>query len=373
MKKKILVLYQDWGDWLINDYSKFEYWFKKLDRAYSVENEYFILVLGNVDKLFKPERNVTVQIIKSTPIKQFLHLFKFRNEINKIILNFKPTSIYSSYIYLLSQVKKSKSYKIIGFVRDKTAEMVKAKGGIRYLFGNIIYILDYLAFKNIDLVLHNGESMKKYAIDLNFKRECIYCPRPIVDFDNFNIRSLISLKKELNLNNKKIILSIARLTDEKNLMMGVNAMKYLGDAFIYLIVGEGNQKNDIMNKISELNLQNKVKLVGFVSHNDIWRYYSISDLNWLLSKTDFEGTPNVLQEAYFSQTPCVVSKISAMQNIVDGGIDSLILDSWSSKELAEKTKSLLNDEKKYSLLQKNQKIKINSILEKCCQVEVFFK
>lgn len=370
MSKRILILYQDWNNWFTNDYSKFEYWFKKLDQAYDEDNEYLIISFGNLNKEFFPEKNVKVKLIKSNPIKQFIDLFKLKSEIENQINLFKPTTIYSSFIYLLSIVPKSINYKIFGFVRDKTAEMVKGSGGYRKLVGNIFYFLDYLAFKKIDTIFHNGKSMRKYAKNIGFKGESFYCPRPIADFNSdfkFNYR------KNLNLGNKKIILSINRLTREKNLILGIETMKFMPENFHYLIVGEGLQKKEILGKIKKLNLSDRITVLDYVEHKKVHQLYQNADIFWLLSKSDFEGTPNVLQEAYYNKLPCIVSKVTAMKNIVENNVDSLILKTWNSKELAEKTINLLNDKNKYLSMQKMQKVKINYILKQNKKIEVFFK
>ena len=126
-KKKVLVLYQSWSNWFENDYSRFEEWFKDKDGAYDENIDYYVLAFSNNSNIFQKEKNVKVELIKSTPQKQFLDLIKFRKKVKNIIQEFKPDYIYSPFIYLLSIVPKGK-HKTIGFLIDKTSEMVKGKG-----------------------------------------------------------------------------------------------------------------------------------------------------------------------------------------------------------------------------------------------------
>lgn len=373
ISKKILIIYQDWNDWLIKDYSRFEFWFKNMDVAYSKNNNYYILVLGNVNKKFNPEENIEVEVVKSNSQRQFLDFFKFRKKIEFVQNSFKPSTVYIPFLYLASIIPKENKIKYIGFLRDKTPEMIAAKGGFKYFLGKLFYILDYLAFKKLDLILHNGESLEKYARLFKFKGELIYNPRNISDIDYF-VKSklnkeMIGLKKK----GSKIIFSTGRLVKGKNMSFAINSLSKLPNNFHLFIAGEGEELNNLKNLTNKLNISNRVHFMGYIKHNKIWQYYKAADIFWLLSKTDFEGTPNVLQEAFYAQLPCIVSKISAMKNIVENNKDSLILNSWNINEVVKKTLILIEDKKLYERIKKNQKLKISYIIKQNKKVVEFFK
>jgi len=370
---KILVLYQDWGNWLLNDYSRFEYWFKKMDGAYDEKNKYYILALSNSDNRFKKENNVEIELVKSSPLMQIFSLFKFRRKIKSIIKEFKPDYVYTPFIYLLSVVPKSKEYQVIGFLRDKTAEMVKGRRGFRRLLGNIFYLLDYLAFKRTDILLHNGKSLEEYAKGFGHNNEIIYCPRPIADLEEFSKANKEEIIKKYNLERGKIILTVARLTKEKNIELGIKALKLLPEKFVYLIVGEGEEKENLIKLAEKERVKNRTIFVGFVDHKEIWPYYKTADVFWLLSKTDFEGTPNVLQEALYAKVPCVVSNISAMRNIIEDNKNGLILQSWNPKELSKKIEFLLKNKILYENIQEKEFKKINEIIKQNFKVKELFK
>ena len=346
--KKILVLYQDWDDWFLNAYDKFEHWFKDKDGAYDENNEYYILALGRHNKILQPEDNVKVELFKSSPTKQIFDLVRFRNRLKEVINEFKPDYIYSPFVYLLSTVPRG-NYKVIGFLRDITAEMVKSKGGIRKIAGNIFHILDYLAFKKIDILLYNSPYLKNYALKLGFKGKLVFAPRDVVDkefFDNANPREIL---EKYNLTNKKVILTVARLTKEKNIEMGIKAMKYLPEDYVYLIIGEGQEEKNLKTLAKTLDVDDRIIFVGFVKHKDLWKFYKVADVFWLLSKT--EAFPNVLLESWFAKVPIIVSNIPQLSAIIKDGITGIILKSWDEKELAEITLNLINNDSLYKTLQ----------------------
>ena len=371
---KILVIFQDWGNWFTTDYKRFEYWFKQLDGAYDKNNEYYILAVGNQNTILKKGKNITIEIMKTTPRKQFFDLLKLRKRILYLLGQFGPNYIYSPFPYLLSSLPKlNKNTKVISFFRAKDAHMIKAAGGIRRIVGNIIYLLDYIALKKIDLVLHNGKTLDKYVRSLGFKRNTIYCPRPIADIEYFSSAKSDEIKKKFDLKGKKVILTVSRITPEKNIGMGIRALAKLPKEYVYLILGEGVQKEELRRLAHNLGVLDRVHFVGFVQHKKIWQYYKAADILWLLSKSDFEGTPNVLQEASYAKLPSIVSKISAMKNIIENNKNGLILKSYDSRELAQITEKVINDNKLYSKLRKNSREQIDKILKEHKDVNMLFK
>ena len=367
--KKVLVLYQDWGNWFEDDYQKFEYWFKKLDGAYDKNNEYYFLAFGNEDKVIKKEINIYIKIIKSSPQRQLIDLKKLKEETKKVIKDFKPEFIYSPYIYLLSVLPKSNKYKTIGYLRDITGMMILSNKNIKALFGIAFFVLDYIAFKKINLILYNRKSLVNYISKLGFKGDHKYNPRPIVDIEYYSKKASISVVNKFNLKYKKVILTIARLSAEKNLEMGIKALKNMPEEYVYLIIGEGHLKPNLQTLVKSLKLTNRVKFVGYIEHKFVWDYYKIADVFWLLSKT--EAMPNVLQEAFYAKVPVIVSKIEAMKNIVDKKT-GILLETWDENELAKKTINLLEDKKKYKSIQDNQNKKVLQIVKQNKKVKDFF-
>ncbi len=369
--KKILVLYQDWNDWFIKDYAKFKHWFNDKDGAYDKNNKYYILSLGNYNKKLHPEKNVKVELFKSSPTKQIFDLIKFKSRLTKIINEFKPDYIYSPFLYLLATVPKG-NYKTIGFLRDITAEMVKSKGGLKKFVGNIFYILDYLAFRNIDTLMYNSPYLKNYALKMKYNKKLIFAPRNIIDKEFLKDANPQEIIKKYGINNKKIIITVARLTKEKNIEMGIKALKYMPQDYTYMIIGEGREKENLKKLAKKLDIHDRVFFIGFVNHKELWKYYKTADVLWLLSKSNFEGIPNVILEAWYSKVPIIVSKIDALSSIIDNNTTGIILNTWDEKELAIKTHKLINNKKQINVLVENGLKKVNEITKKHVDVKELF-
>ena len=381
MSKKILVLYQDWDGWFLNKegYEKFEHWFKYKDGAYDKSNHYYILSLGRENSVLKLEENIEVEIVKSSPIRQLIDLFKFKKRVAEVVEDFEPDYIYVPFLYLASSLPKdiNKRYKVIGFLRDITPEMIKAKGGIRRIGAYLFYFLDYLAMKKVDILLYNSPHLKDYALKMGFSKKLVFAPRDVADKEYFSSPIVEDLKekllKEYNLKDKKIILTVARLTPEKNIEMGIKAMKYLPGDFLYLVVGEGFYRNHLEGLVKKYGVEDRVLFLGYIPHRYIWSVYKLADIFWLLSRTNFEGIPNVILEAWYSKVPVVVSNIPAFKCLVRDRETGVVLSKLDERELAEKTMEILKDEELYSKLIKGGYKEMKRITSQHIKVKELFK
>ena len=126
------------------------------------------------------------------------------------------------------------------------------------------------------------------------------------------------------------------------------------------MIGDGDTKKEIEEKIVELGIERNVRFLGI--RKDIPDLLSIMDAFMLPSL--FEGMPNVLIEAQTMGLPCVVSdKITKYANIT-GQVYYLSLDSnyeeWVEKVLVVKK---INPERCRDLLIK-KRYSIDSVIQR---------
>jgi len=144
------------------------------------------------------------------------------------------------------------------------------------------------------VMVNSLEFKKSFEKKFNKKVKCIYNP-----FDKNFIKQNLSNKKKLKFFKKNYLnlISVGRLTDQKDhltLLKSVNLIR--SDFKIKLIViGKGQNKRLLQNFIVQNNLQDRIKLLGYLS-NPFPHIYK-SDIVILTSR--FEGLPNILLEAQF--------------------------------------------------------------------------
>ncbi len=107
----------------------------------------------------------------------------------------------------------------------------------------------------------------------------------------------------------------------------------------YHIISTGKYKEQIENKIKELNLENFVTLHGFV--NDARKYMSAFDVFLLTSITEAFGL--VLTEALYGRLPVVATNVGGISEIIIDGETGLLAKSKSVKDIHDKLKTILTD------------------------------
>ncbi len=125
------------------------------------------------------------------------------------------------------------------------------------------------------------KALKKDLIKINIfsEKKLIYLPDAIISINHFLETSNQEIDKKILLENKKIILSVGRLTKQKNFEYLIDEFLKFSiecDDFILVILGEGELKNSLQKKIESHNLQNKVFLLG--NKNNVYSYMKKSEI-----------------------------------------------------------------------------------------------
>lgn len=135
-----------------------------------------------------------------------------------------------------------------------------------------------------------------YLLSKNEKKKAFVIANPIDD-KYLNYVTILNLKP-------KHIISIGRLTDQKDYTLAINAFNNVlkkHPDLIYHIYGKGEDKEKIEKLIEELNIKDKVILEGFTT--DINKVYEKADIYLMTSK--YEGMPNALAESMAVGIPSI--------------------------------------------------------------------
>jgi glycosyltransferase involved in cell wall biosynthesis len=148
-----------------------------------------------------------------------------------------------------------------------------------------------------DYLLRKVEIGNKHLSNINLtdERKIVLLTDPV-----FIIRQIVHLKKKkLSENfqsNKKYIVSIGRLTYQKNFNLLIESfyqIKKIYNDYKLIIIGEGEKRDELEFLIKKLNLNNEVFLIGY--KKNIFPYLKIADC--LISSSRWEDPGFVLIEA----------------------------------------------------------------------------
>ena len=145
----------------------------------------------------------------------------------------------------------------------------------------------------------------------------------------------------LSLENKKLIGTIANLYPTKGLQYLVEAATHISDSqAVVCIIGEGEERPKLQNLITKLGLEKKVLLLGRLA--DASQYLLGFDV-FVLSSVK-EGFPWSVLEAMSAKLPVVATRVGAISEVIDDGVNGHIVEPGNAQQLAEKINGILGNE-----------------------------
>ena len=211
------------------------------------------------------------------------------------------------------------------------------------LYGEDVY-LDL--FKKVDLVTVNSNFTKS-------KVKCLGCNEDkIIKLPvGLNTARFIFKERVLNPGDEIKILTVGRLVEKKGLRYSIEAVAEIikkKPAIQYNIVGEGVLRDQLLELIRQLCVEDKVKLLGSKNHDEIHQLYSEAHIFILSSVTaddgDREGQGLVLQEAQAMGLPVIAT--------LHNGFPESVVDGESGYLVPEKDVDSLTERLEY-LIEKN--------------------
>ena len=206
-------------------------------------------------------------------------------------------------------------------------------------------------FNLADKIIVNSKSMQKeFKKVFELNSVLIYNPiennKIIQKKSKQKIKNRFFQKKYLN------ILTIGRLVKQKDHITLIKSLEFIDASINYrlLIIGDGEEKFNILNNIKDNNLQNKIKIIKFQSN--IYPYINQADIFVLTSK--YEGLPNVLIECLALKKIIVSTNCkTGPSEILNNGKFGKLIKVGDYKKLGHLISDTRNNYKYYSLIAKN--------------------
>lgn len=124
------------------------------------------------------------------------------------------------------------------------------------------------------------------------------------------IRELIGLEPD-----SKIVISVGLLEKRKRHALIIDLLApMLRDEEIHLVIcGEGNQRAALVRRSAELNVSDKVHLVGYQRELAPW----LAGADLVVHASNLEGVSQVLLQAAATNTPAIAAEVAGMSELVD--------------------------------------------------------
>lgn len=150
-----------------------------------------------------------------------------------------------------------------------------------------------------------------------------------------------TFRKEIGCGDGLVFLNVSHYIEQKaqtDLIKAMdNLVEYLPDAKLFL-VGRGPLEQQLRAEVRERDLQENVTVTGYVSQNDLYRYYALADVFVLSSLS--EGFGIVLIEAMAAELPVIATNVLGGREVVNHGSTGVLVSPSNPEELMEAMRSL---------------------------------
>lgn len=207
------------------------------------------------------------------------------------------------------------------------------------LFSRVIRFLSRVSLALSDnIILYSHHVINERHLE-KYREKIIFAHEHFINFEVFNVKTQFNQRKN-------IVGYVGRLTKEKGVLNLITAISILSEEKntpLLLVIGDGNLKPDIERYIELNNLKEKVKLVGWVSHNELLGYLNTFKLLVIPSYT--EGLPNVMLEAMACGTPVLASNVGAIPEVIKDSKTGFLIENNSPEDISDNIKRALNHPK----------------------------
>lgn len=277
-------------------------------------------------------------------------------EINKSIKRFK---LYEKPLRAMTNIIPI-SYKLLKFVKDNNIDIIVDIDGILDIFSLIVKAftkIKVISWEHYNFYHYSKIPYRKYIRMLSGRFSDVIIT--LTEQDKEYYKSNIKIKGHieainnpiLGLNNikccdlnSKTILSVGRLTKQKGFDMLIDIAHVVLNNHLdwkWIVLGEGEERETLENRVKELNLQNRLIFKGNV--RDIDEYYKKSSILVLTSR--FEGLPMTLLEGKAYQMPMVSFDIkTGPKECIINNRNGYLIKAFDLKEMEEKLSNLMEDE-----------------------------
>ena len=204
--------------------------------------------------------------------------------------------------------------------------------------------------RNVDAVLVPGSKHREFFESRGVPSDNIFIMPNVsnielMDKDHEN-KEII--RKELNLENKKVVLYVGRLIDLKGVDYLIKAFcklhKEIEDV-VLLVVGDGPEKSKLEVLADELGINDNVIFTGNIENSLLGGYYLLSNVFVLPSITTYfaDACPLVVNEAMYFSKPVITSDAVGTTFMIQNGKNGYVVPERDADSLYKYLYKILSD------------------------------
>lgn len=219
--------------------------------------------------------------------------------------------------------------------------------------------------RNADFVTVTGSISKQFLIQKGIPGEKVFVLPNTLDFENF--RKLYNPVKQYD------VISLGRISGEKHVEMVVRIVAILHKKLPGIkvaIAGSGPELENIKILVAALNLENTIRMLGYIPDEQLESFYNSGRVFVLTSET--EGFPRTIVQAAACGVPVVASNVGDISDIIEDYVNGFLIPHYDADEqFAARVLQLLTDDTLYSQFSEKLMKKVKERFSHQCATEVW--
>lgn len=287
---------------------------------YFLERNYKVVFIGIQDDKGYPVDRVMYEHYKKRKLSivylsRGYDFLKFVINLSKIFFKLRVNSetlIHHHQLYFVLPFILCRKCKLILTLHAKPLHTLEIEHKFIYRFFKPFYkLIEFMVFKRCEIVIFTSKDLREQYSKFD---KAIVLPGGMIDTELFKPVNNMRIIRELRFkhgfqDNEYILLYIGRLEKVKRVDLLIETIKILIEKGLYniklLIVGEGNELFNLIEKTRQLGLEKNVIFAGPVPPNEVVTFYNIADILCLPSIV--EVSPNVIKEAMATGLPFITT------------------------------------------------------------------
>jgi len=314
----------------------------------------------DVDGVVYERTTQSSSFLTKIPFLNYLHHINFlAKRVEQAVLADKPDLIqtHSPMFNALAAIKVGKkynipvTYEVRALWEDAAVDTGKTvEGSLKY---KTIKAIEQRAFEKADAVSCICAGLKADLIKRGIPESKIYVTPNAVDIKNFKPRYTRNeeLEASLNLENKKVVAFVGTFFKYEGLSYAIDAISQISknrDDIHLLLVGAGNELDNLKQQVTSLNLEKFVTFVGRVPFEQVSEYYSLADVMVFpresIRLTELV-TPLKPLESMAQFKPVIASDIGGHRELIEHNKTGFLFSADDAQALAESILNVIDDEK----------------------------
>lgn len=188
--------------------------------------------------------------------------------------------------------------------------------------------------QSIEKIIRDWGVTNKNVVDVPTGVESLYFEYP----NGEKIKKKLGIKDE-----QKIIISISRLTKEKNVLFLLGSITEVlksNPQAIFVFGGEGYLREEMQEVVKDSGMQGRIIFPGIIQKSDIKNYFEMADVFVYASKSETQGT--IITEAMYCGVPIVALDATGSRSLIENNKTGVLVEENEGK-FAETVGNLLKN------------------------------